>query len=137
MKPSKSLELFCPDCGPVGVSHWAERFSARLDPVMEAFTKPAELTWFAIRPAIHAIRLERIAPLFFNLLAFLRIGIITTAPDKKNNWRARVIWEEAGKRGIVMKEFRPFGLARECFWASYRGETQLFEGLPRLRFSSE
>lgn len=128
---------FCPDCGPVGVPHWIERWSARIDPVMEIATTPMQALWMGIRPGISFLKLDRVGPPFFALLAALGLGKIVTAPDEKNNWRAKVTWEEANKRGIVMKEFRPFGLARECFWAVFDGETRVYDGLPRPRSSSE
>ena len=59
------------------------------------------------------------------------------ARDDKNNWRARVLWEEAERRGIVMREFRPFGLAREIFYATYGSDTKGFDGLPRPRAAHE
>jgi cyanophycin synthetase len=48
-----------------------------------------------------------------------------------------VLWEEAARRGIVMREFRPFGLARDIFFASYGGDTRVFDGLPRPRLAHE
>lgn len=127
----------CPDCGPARVPHWAERWSSRIDPIMDAATYPIQALWITIRPGFQFLKLERLAPPFFAALAALRLGRIVTAPDEKDNWRNRVVWEEAQRRGIVMKEFRPFGLARDMFWASYNGDLRTFDGLPRPRLSPE
>jgi len=138
---------YCPDCGPVGVSHWAERFSARMDPVLDAATWPMQKFWMGVRPAIYPLKLERLLPYLYQAFAAIRLGTLHDAPDEKNNWRARVIWEEAQRRGIAMHEFRPFGLPREIFWAEYRErgdntrnghrEIRSFDGLPRTRSASE
>jgi cyanophycin synthetase len=36
-----------------------------------------------------------------------------------------------------MREFRPFGLPREIFFASYGNDTRIFDGLPRPRLAHE
>ncbi len=130
-------KTYCPDCGPVGVQHWSERFSARFDPILNTATKPIQWLWFGIRPGIYALKLESAIPLIYKTLATLQLGTLHDTPDQENNWRARVLWDEAERRGITMHEFRPFGLPREIFWASYRGEIRSFDGLPRPRFASE
>lgn len=130
-------KTYCPDCGPVRVQHWSERFSARFDPVFNTATKPIQLLWFGIRPGIYALKLESAIPFLYKTLAALRLGTLHDKPDQENNWRARTLWEEALRRGIAMREFRPFGLPREIFWASYRDEIRTFDGLPRPRLASE
>src|ERR1700691_5200952 len=101
---ASARENYCPDCGPVSVSHWAERFSARMDPVLDAATWPMQKFWMGVRPAIYPLKLERLLPYFYHAAAAVRLGTLYDAPDEKNNWRARVIWEEAQRRGIAMHE---------------------------------
>jgi D-alanine-D-alanine ligase-like ATP-grasp enzyme len=138
MSPMSFMKTaYCPDCGPAGVPHWVERFGARFDPILNTSTKPMQWFWFKIRPGVYALKAERALPLLYRTLAALRIGVILDAADGENNWRARVLWEEAARRGIAMHEFRPFGLAREIFWAEYDGEVRSFDGLPRPRYASE
>jgi cyanophycin synthetase len=128
---------YCPDCGPVGVSHAMERWSARLDPIITAIGMPLEAIWIVIRPAIDALQLDRLLPLLYSFLAVLHLGTINETPDEKNLLRAKVIWDEAKRRGIVMKEFRLFGMPRELFWASFQGKVLAFDGLPRPHNSSQ
>jgi D-alanine-D-alanine ligase-like ATP-grasp enzyme len=99
--------------------------------------KPAALIWQGVKPLVAQSRPGRLTPAAIRTLASLGLGTIVTRADDKNNWRARVLWEEAERRGIVMREFRPFGLAREIFYATYGNDTRGFDGLPRPRAAHE
>jgi len=48
----------------------------------------------------------RMAPATARFFAAIGLGEIKTQPDDRVNWRTRVLWEEADRRGIVMREFR-------------------------------
>jgi D-alanine-D-alanine ligase-like ATP-grasp enzyme len=128
---------YCPDCGPATVSHAVERWSARADALFGYIEKPPKLILRALQPAIASMRPGRLAPYAARFSAALGLGAIVEKPDEKSNWRARVIWEEAEKRGIIMREFRPFGLPRDIFFATYGDDTRLFDGLPRPRLAHE
>jgi D-alanine-D-alanine ligase-like ATP-grasp enzyme len=126
---------YCPDCGPATVSHAVERWTVRIDGLIAYLARPPELIWQAIRPAVAYLRPGRLAPGIFRMFAMLGLGRILTQADENNNWRARVLWEEATRRGIVMREFRPFNLAREIYFAAYGHDTLVFDGLPRPRLA--
>lgn len=134
---NKKQKPYCPDCGPVTVSHAIERWNVRLDNFFSYFLKPLEMTWNAARPAVAFTRPGRIAPALFTASAAIGLGTILQKPDEKTTHRTRVIWEEAIRRGIVMREFRPFGLPRNIYFASYKGDTRVFDGLPRPRLANE
>lgn len=52
-------------------------------------------------------------------------------PDEKTLLLDQVLWEEAKKRGIYMREFRPFGLPKHSFIATLpHGKVLDFEGVP-------
>ena len=125
--------MYCPDCGPVTVPHWVERWSARIDATVDIVAKPFDLLVRGTKPLIAPLRLGRMAPPLARCLAALRLGTIVSKPDEKTNLRAQVLWEEAERRDIAMREFRPFGLSRELFFATYKGDTIAFDGLPRPR----
>jgi len=124
---------YCPDCGPATVPHAIERLSARMDILFRYVTLPPQFIWTLIQPVISRLKPGRLAPPVLRLFAALHFGTIIEKADDKDNWRNKVLWEEAEHRGIVMKEFRPFGLPRDVFYATYRGDTRLFDGLPRPR----
>ena len=95
------------------------------------------MIWRGIKPAVATLRLGRLAPMGAKGLTALGLGKIVTHPDDKNNLRALVIWKEAERRGIAMREFRPFGFSREIFYASNGRDTIAFDGLPRPRNARE
>jgi D-alanine-D-alanine ligase-like ATP-grasp enzyme len=132
-----SSRPYCPDCGPATVFHFVERWSYRVDGVLTYLQKPPELIWRGIKPLVAKMRLGRMAPITTIALTKLGIGKIVNKPDEKNNLRATVIWEEAKKRGIAMREFRPFGFSRELFFATFSNDTVAFDGLPRPRTAKE
>src|SRR5260370_15242299 len=137
MDSMRTSPAYCPDCGPATVSHVIERWNVRADSFFSYLTKPSELVWRSVRPVIAHFRPGRIAPAFFKICAALGLGEIVKTPDAKTTDRTRVIWEEAERRGIAMREFRPFGLARNIYFASFEGDTLLFDGLPRPRLSHD
>ena len=127
----------CPECGPATIPHGVERFKVRVEMILYYLTKPPEAIWRFIKPAVSALRPGRVAPFCARAAATLGLARIMDTPDKWVNLRTRVVWEEAERRGIVMKEFRPFGLPRELFWAVYGNDTRAFDGMPRPRSAHE
>lgn len=134
---SPSSRAYCPDCGPAGVSHFIERWGYRVDRALGVLQKPPEILWRGIKPFVASLRLGRLSPSGAKILAGIGLGEIANKPDGKNNLRALVLWEEAERRGIAMREFRPFGLSREIFFATYGNDTVAFDGLPRPRNARE
>ncbi len=132
-----NARIECADCGPVAVSHRAERLSIELDYFIDYFSRPLDALWQAVRPFIAVLEPGRLAPSILNILAALGLGRIMEHPDEENTWRARVLREEANHRGILMREFRPFGLPRELFYATLGDDTRFFDGLPRPRNAPE
>ena len=136
MKPTPPL-AYCPDCGPATVTHAVERWNVRADVWFSYINWPLEATWNFVRPAVALVKPGRIAPAIFGALAAIGLGAVVTAADEKNTDRTRVIWEEAERRGITMREFRPFGLTRNIYYATFAGDTRVFDGLPRPRLAHE
>jgi cyanophycin synthetase len=132
-----NARAYCPDCGPAGVSHVIERWSVRASAFIGIFEMPPAAIWRGIKPLFSKARPGRLAPAAARSFAALGLGKIVTRADEKVNWRTRVLWEEAERRGIAMREFRPFGLPREIFYATYGGDTRGFDGLPRPRAAHE
>lgn len=132
-----NARAYCPDCGPAGVSHAVERWSVRAGTLVGILEVPPAFIWRGIRPLFVRARPGRLAPVAARAAAALGLGVVLTRPDDKVNWRTRVLWEEAERRGIAMREFRPFGLAREIFYATYGADTRGFDGLPRPRGAHE
>lgn len=136
--PPRTTRPHCPDCGPAGVaSHAVERWSVRIDGVLGVLQLPMAAIWRVTRPAVAATRPGRITPSTARLAAALGAGAVIERPDRESTAHAAVLWREAERRGIAMREFRPFGLPRELFWASYGDDTRGFDGLPRPRTAND
>ena len=137
MSDASSTIPYCPDCGPATVSHAIERWSIRADMLVRWLTLPPQLIWEGLKPLIAPLKPGRLAPFVLRAAAVLRLGTIIDKADEQDNWRNKVLWEEAEHRGIIMKEFRPLGLPRDVFIATKNGDTRLFDGLPRPRAAKE
>ncbi len=126
-----SKKIPCPDCGDAPVSHPLEWLTAAMDSFMIPLSKPTDGIWHAIEPVVGNTLYNHIGPLFFQFMTLIGLGTITKAPNEKTGGRARVLWDEATRRGIRMWEFHLFGVGREAFVATYNGRTKCFSSLPR------
>jgi len=120
----------CADCGSAPVNHWSERTQARILYYFLPLFKPFRKLAFGLSKVFLPLN-GVILYYFILLLARLKILEIKDEADEKNNWRSRVLWEEAKKRGIIMKEVRPFGTYIDNYWCEFNSKRYFFEGLPR------
>jgi D-alanine-D-alanine ligase-like ATP-grasp enzyme len=122
---------YCPDCGNAQTNHTSAWTSSLLT---QAFL-PVGRSTAGIRRAFEAIFADpfynSLMPLLMKALVALRLADLLDAPDAKTTGRARVLWEEAKRRGILVREFRLLGNRSEAFLAEYRGRQKTFIGLPR------
>ncbi len=117
---------YCADCGGAQVNHGMVYFSLWLSETIEPWTK-----W--MDNIIPERKLEWIGPILVKVLTFLHLGNVTTAPNEKDSYRAKVLWEEAIRRGIDMKEFHLFGIGNDIFISRFKGEMRFFDVLPRTK----
>jgi len=121
----------CAECGYEPVFHGLERMSIIVDSVIDPLLWPiAKIGQFAV-PTMESLA-DAAAPLCARVLTHIGLSTMLDVPDTRVNETTQCLWEEAKKRGIVMKEWRLFGLPRRLFIAKFRGRTIVFEGLPRL-----
>lgn len=64
-------------------------------------------------------------------LVTLNLANVLRAPDERTPLRTRCVWECAIRRGIPMREIRPFGRAIDIYEYEYAGQTHQFKSLPR------
>ena len=121
MKKSKK---YCPDCGGAQVNHVVVYISILLGALIEPWTN-----W--ISRIIPESSFDFIGPIFTKTFTFLKLGKITYEPKENDSGRARVLWEEAIKRGIKMYEFHLFGIGNDIFVSDYKGNKMFFDVLPR------
>lgn len=121
----------CVDCGNAPVHHTFERVSA----IIEKICMPKRVLFPGFQRRIGSLLAGPFYGIWMPLLmrALVAVGLsrFAFAPDASTGRRARVMWEEALRRGIRIREFRLFGIGREVFIAEYEGQTKTFRGLPR------
>lgn len=114
----------CPDCGGAQVNHFVMYMSVLLGAIVEPWTN-----WMG--ELIPESSFDSLGPFITKTLTFLKLGKITYEPKDDDSGRARVLWEEAKKRGINMYEFRLFGIGHDIFVSEYKGDKRFFDVLPR------
>ncbi len=120
----------CPYCGSNPTPH----LITRLSEFIEICSRPLEpfiLNRFVADP-ISALGRILIHPLLTALHALRIVTYLTTSKDAGNE-RARVLWEEAERRGIPMRGIRIFRKTIDCYETTIRGRRIFFNGLPRPR----
>lgn len=122
----KKTKNYCADCGGAQVNHKLVYISIWLSAVIEPWTN-----WMG--NMIPEDKLEWMGPILTKVLVILHLGKMTHAPSEKDSLRARVLWQEAIKRGIVMKEFLLFGIGRDIFISKFKGKMRFFDVLPRTK----
>jgi D-alanine-D-alanine ligase-like ATP-grasp enzyme len=126
----------CSDCGGDGIFHGVTYFSILIDEALARIFPPATkrsgmaqcMSWIE----------GLFGAWFFEGFVMLGLAHNQTTPDDNTLLLAKVLWEEAEKRGIVMWEWRLFGLARNIFIAQYpNGKKIVFEGIPETASEHE
>jgi D-alanine-D-alanine ligase-like ATP-grasp enzyme len=121
MSTSKST---CPDCGSAPTNHAVAWISVFL----REYLSPFERYLF---PKVTPEFMERMSAICMRGFQKLRLGKTTYEPTEKDNWRTRVLWEEAIKRGITLEEFHFLNIGEDLFFAEYKGKQRCFDGVPR------
>lgn len=120
----KKPKKYCADCGGAQVNHSISYISILLGAIVEPWTN-----W--ISRIIPESAFDWLGPGLTKTLTFFKLGKITYEPKEDDSGRARVLWEEAIKRGIEMYEFRLFGVGHDIFVSDYKGNKMFFDVLPR------
>jgi len=119
----------CDECGSDPIHHRSTYATVAIDGVLSRLIFDIGLRHTFVQ---RMRRLENIfLPAFYSLAENLGFGEFLYEPDDKTILLAQMLWDEAKKRGIVMREFRLFGLPRNMFVAALPdGRTISFEGFP-------
>jgi cyanophycin synthetase len=116
----------CPYCGDSPINHQLSYIEKVVSLFLDTYTG---------RVAAHAPNLlKRFAsaiPFFiFRIFILLGAGRFSEDIDKAASFRSRVIWEEAIRRGIPMKQVVLFGTYLDHYCAEVNGTTIYFESIP-------
>lgn len=115
---------YCVDCGGAQVNHTAVYISILLGSLIDPWT-----SWMS--KIIPEDKIEWFGPYLIKTLTALRLGTVTKEIMPFDSYRARVLWEEANKRGIELSEFNLFNIGHDVFLSKYNGEIRFFDVLPR------
>ncbi len=129
------MENSCPYCGNNPVPHLTNWYFESLNVLLTPLRQ--RLLYNAVSEKLHTVTGRWNAGL--KMVSLLKtIKVIKSQDDfaKCKVVRAGVLWEEAQKRGITMRELLLFGNPFDTYLAEKNGQTLLFSGLPRPRGNS-
>ncbi len=121
----------CVHCGPTRVDHGTEKFSVVLDYL---FSPIHFFASFWVRLANRIFKGRPSAYFFYGVLKVLErfgVGEFTDDFHHSMNYRTRVMWEEADRRGIKMYGFLVKEKAADVMFAKYGRKFIIFDALPR------
>lgn len=130
------VRAHCDDCGGESVYHGVEYAAVLLDTLlMPMFTVPA-IWWRRIAGAKKTSERPVLIKLYKGF-TYLGLAELLDKPDGKTLLLDHVLWEEAKRRGIAMREFRLLGTPNNTFMATLPGGRRIaFYGVP-LAYTSE
>ncbi|MCE9549154.1 hypothetical protein K8Q98_02025 [Candidatus Nomurabacteria bacterium] len=121
-----SQKSSCPYCGDAPINHklfyFASLFSTKIDSHIVKVTKHA--------PNFLRDFVDFLLVIFFKILLFFRIVKLSDDINKAKTFRSRVVWEEARKRGIDMKQLMMLGSPMDEYVATINGNPFYFNSLP-------
>lgn len=135
--PDSASPNLCVDCGGEKVHHNVEYVAVLLDTLLLPFFVWPDDILGSIRNAFtsrkSAAPKHSWGAWFSTLLAACGLGKFLDEPDDATLLLDCVLWQEAKKRGIVMREFRLFGKPNNTFVAKLpSGRTISFYGIPPM-----
>jgi D-alanine-D-alanine ligase-like ATP-grasp enzyme len=119
------MATFCPDCNEP-TNHTIEYLGALLDTaILPIVTLPGRV--FTSSYTNHGSSMVRL----YTWLERLSMGHFLNTYDDHTLLLDQVLWDEAKRRGITMREFRLFGAAKGIFIATLpHGKVLEFDGVP-------
>ncbi len=119
----------CKECGSDPVHHRLTYITVALDETLRPLFAPGPLFRYLAR-GVYALE-RKFSPMMLEFFVARGWAQKISAPDEGTMLLAKMLWEEAGERGIVVHEIRLGGLARNLFLAQYPdGRTIAYEGIP-------
>ena len=131
MKLTPTKYPSCKECGGSPIPHRITYISIVVDNLFGAL--------FSSDYGIHGAFIKKVnrlinkfEPSLYDTFSRLGMGTFITEPDEKTFLIGHILWEEARRRGITMREFRPGGLPRNLFTADFpnNGKRISFQGIP-------
>ncbi len=122
--PKKKAE--CPYCGDAPINHrlsyLESSVSMSLDPFFQSTAR-----WI---PQIAVDGAEEILKMIFHICRFFGLLRLSDDPERAVTLRSRVVWDEANRRGIPMRQVIVLGKPTDNFRARVNGRHIYFDSLP-------
>ncbi|MBU1038747.1 hypothetical protein KKC17_00715 [Patescibacteria group bacterium] len=124
-------KTICVDCGSAPTSHRLAWWTSLIDQLLKPYIKVLEKIAVFFQPLRLSRAWHKLA--YTIMLGTARLGLAEIVEDLRpdHNSRTKVLWQEALRRGIVLKEWRLFKRPTDIMVASLNGHYYIFDGLPR------
>lgn len=119
-------KVICTYCGDSYVNHTLSQIGSFLAVTFDAHV--INITRYA--PQFIRIFVDKIFLVFFEFMVWSGMARLSDDIDKAKTFRSRVIWEEARRRGIEMRQVFMFGQALDLYRGIINGQTVYFDSLP-------
>lgn len=120
---------YCDDCGSAQASHfglWVDNLTDALSLRVPLYRLPF---YDALMAAAGAL-LTALGQLSFFVGRSLRAVSLSDDPETAVSDRSKLLWQEAKRRGMDMKQVMLFGSATDTFRVRHHGRTEYFTSLP-------
>ncbi len=124
----------CGDCGGESVYHGVEYTAVLLDLLfLPVFSLILDRMLYPAFGIPNKSATSSFTATLYTALTHAKLGIFLDDPDDKTLLLDQVLWEEATRRGIVMREFRLLGTPNNTFVATLpSGQRVAFYGIPPM-----
>ena len=122
-RPKKSN---CPYCGDADVNHLASFIEGCLS---SAADWAASVTGYRF-PSFFERLADKFPEIIFSFLSFIKVARFSGDINKVASYRSRVVWEEAGRRNIKMKQVIIGNRPLEFYRAYLNDRWFYFQSLP-------
>jgi hypothetical protein len=131
-EPSAKIS-FCSYCGDAPVNHTFSFLESAVFITLDNHAKKLiKYVPFFIKDFV-----DLVPELLFRTLVFLKIAKFSDDISNANNFRSKIIWEEAKKRGIKMEQVIFLGKPLDHYRAKLNGQDFFFESIPIKSKSSD
>lgn len=116
----------CSYCGDASISHALYFFESLISSTLDA----QAIKIIKYVPGFVKNFVDWIPEFLFETLALLKLVKFSGDINKAYTFRSKIIWEEAQRRGIVMKQVIFIGKPLDHYWATLHGKNIYFESIP-------
>jgi len=116
----------CSYCGDAPINHAVSFFESLIQITIETHT----IRFIKHVPKFLKNFVDTIPKFLFETLAFFRLVEFSRDINKANNFRSKIIWEEAQRRGIEMEQVIFLNKPLDQYRAPFGGKKIYFESIP-------